>query len=187
MAGSREYCGMEMERERILRVGGTVGFHAPYSASDSDQGSAEQGVTSVAEPRRALGDAIPESLFNEMLSRAPRQRLEISRVRDAIQWDIQLAGYRAPSVQRETLLNACLNTLTYGPRWRVVRYLGPIVGLEGAASSPDDFFLQDQNGEAVVDENRDAIRSRNYELPPEDDEDLVADRKHYEAPGLMKL
>jgi hypothetical protein len=178
--------GSAIEPDRVLHVGGTLHFHAPFDPWDKERKFAA-GVKAIRQLQIVLGEALPTDLLIAMLAAGPSEHVSVDTVYDAANWNIDLVGYREPKIGREELLNACTNHRSF----RLKQATGPIMGERAYDHyDPDyreDFFLTDSEGEAVVDSKGNSIRRKNYQLYDEGSEDLLNLREATNFPNLLRL
>jgi hypothetical protein len=181
LAGSRSSYGMGEWPERILEIGGVVGFHGPYDPEGSSGANVMAAGVSIARQIQAtLGDALPQDLFVETITLPAGITKDVDSVYDALRWNIQLSGYRTPDPGREGLLNACINFFN----WKHKQPIGAIEGIDMYKQEPQ--FLEDKDQNSILDRGQNAIKSNNYVLPGEDDGIVLASRETHRAPDFLK-
>jgi hypothetical protein len=181
LAGRRSIYSMGDRTDRVLEIGGVLGFHGPYEENDLDQrGMMVEGVSIVRRMMVVLGDALPNQLLIETSTLPPGQRKIVDSVYDVLRWDIQLIGFKRPAAGREALLNACINDA----HWKHVRPIGIVAGLDNTEQNLS--FLEDEAGQAAFDGNKLPLKATDYVLPSEGNDIVSIIRKTERAPDFLR-
>jgi len=142
MAGRRELEENLTTRWRYLHIGGSLGFHAPFFAGESESFSRDelQSIVGVLTTTlswlldNAARADIPTSLISETLLYRQYEMLDVNNVFLAARWKVDLFGTALPIEASEKSANRlCQNQLIWERYdeqtqvWNVARELGGVL------------------------------------------------------------
>lgn len=184
MAGSLQQYAMDAEVDRAIEAGAELGFHSPYI--DGSPGSFQQGIDALAMLSRVLGDGLPRDLYEKLLAVKKDKFLYLNYIYEAIEWNINILGYKNPSHSRGDFLNACLNNSRKNfATWP----LGNLSWYDPTSQQgwdPANAYLLDENEIPVADKWGNPILKVDIPLPSEGSDDIVEMRRTALNSNLMK-